>query len=256
MNINEFQGSINKRGVLQNNRFVVNFALPETLRGNETRYGFDDRLVYLRCESAQIPGVNLATIDQPRIGFGPNESMPHNVVYDDAVALTFLNDAHSSLHALFFDWFNTIVNFQGSRGQSTLDKKYSIANKAIGRAYEVGYKETYKTSITISVYTSSANEDGRPSQTDTGVESMRVVLYNAFPKTLPSVDLSWASTDELVRMTIPFNFTDFHVYHPRAGKVFIPRATPGVPVDSTLTSAGYIDPEYSPYAIFPDTDYL
>lgn len=256
MNINEFQGSINKRGVLQNNRFVVNFALPPALRGNETRYGFNDRLVYLRCESAQIPGVNLATVDMPRIGIGPIESMPHNVTFDDAVALTFLNDAHSAIHALFFDWFNTIINFQGSRGQSTLDKKYTIANQSIGRAYEVGYKENYKTTVIISVYTSSANEDGVKSQSETGVESMRVVLYNAFPKTLPSVDLSWASNDELVRMTIPFNFTDFRVYHPRAGKTFAPRMNTGFEPAQAPEATGYIDPEYSPYAIFPDTDYL
>lgn len=259
MNINEFMGSINSRGVLQNNRFVVNFELPKALENGGGRYGKDERLMYLRCEAAQIPGVSLTTLDQPRIGYGPLEMMPHNVVQDD-VSLTFLVDAHSSIHALFYDWFNTIVNFQGSRGQSTLNTTYKISEKLVGRAFEVGYKDQYRTDIAISVYTSSKNEGGNPVATETGVESMRVKLFNAFPKTMPSVDLAWVNTDELVRMVVPFTYTDFKVYYPRTDKKF-PVRIPNGSYNEQATIANeeqldrYVDPEYSPYSILPDREY-
>jgi hypothetical protein len=266
MNINEFQASIHSRGVLQNNRFVANFELPTTIRNNAQRYGQDARLVQYRCEAAQIPGVSLTTLDQPRLGIGPLEMMPHNVVMDD-VSLTFLVDAASSLHALFFDWFNTIVNFQGSRGQSSLNREYNLAQRSIGRAFEVGYKDDYKTDIIISVYTSSSKIDNQLQGADgalpTGIEVMRIKLFNAFPKTMPAVDLSWAANDELVRLTVPFSYTDYYVYYPRAGTSFTPRVPNPIsadPADISLDdtarqyreSGAYDEPPFDEYAILPD----
>ena len=222
MNISEFQGSINQRGVLQNNRFVAFFNVPKSIEKLQNRYGIQDKIISARCEAAQIPGVNLTTIDQPRLGYGPSEAMPHNVTLDD-VSLTFLLDGQSSLHALFYEWFNTIVNFQGSAGQSTLKSNQTMGpgGLSIGSAFEVGYKDNYRTDIIIGVYNASAYE-GNKKVSDIGVKVMEVKLFNAFPKTIPSVDLSWQNNDELIRLTVPFSYTDFKMSYPRHGTTFNP----------------------------------
>jgi hypothetical protein len=223
-NISGFRSSIEKNGVLRSNRFIVFFNLPTSLQDFKGEYGFEDGLISLRCETAQLPGLNLATIDQPRIGWGPTEGVPHNLAYSE-ITLTFLMDAQSKIHRMFYDWMNTIVNFQGSRGQSALDRSWDVgSNKAY--AYEVGYKENYTTDVLITVYDNYAS----PTEGGEGTAGyaseygnnpvMNVRMFKAFPKALPNVDLSWGANDELIRLSIPFGFTDFTVDYPVSGSSF------------------------------------
>jgi hypothetical protein len=223
-NISGFRSSIEKNGVLRSNRFVVFFSLPKGLQDFKGEYGYEDGLISLRCETAQLPGLNLATIDQPRIGWGPVESIPHNVSYSE-ITLTFVMDAQSKIHRLFYDWMNTIVNFQGSRGQSALDRSWDVgSNKAY--AYEVGYKENYTTDVLVTVYDNYASPtEGGEGEADYASEYgnnpvMNVRMFKAYPKSLPNVDLSWGANDELVRLSIPFGFTDFTVDYPTSGSSF------------------------------------
>ena len=216
--ISNFQASLDKSGVMRNNRFIAFFNLPEYLSDNKELYGYGDALVSLRCQSAVIPGIALNTIDQPRIGIGPTENVASNLTIDD-ITLTFLVDAQSKIHNLFYDWFNTIVNFQGSKGQSALYKSYRIG-RSNSAAFEVGYKDSYTTDILISVYdgiTPSGTSIGGqavPTIADGNVPIMNIRAFNAFPKTLPSIDMDWNANDEVVRMSVPFSITDFEVSYP------------------------------------------
>lgn len=216
--ISNFQASLDKSGVMRTNRFMAFFNLPAYLQDNKELYGYGDALVSLRCHAAQIPGITLNTIDQPRIGIGPVENVASNLTIDD-VTLTFLVDGQSKIHNLFYDWFNTIVNFQGSKGQSALYKSYNIG-RSTSAAYEVGYKDSYTTDILISVYDgvtpSGTSVDGQPTPTiaSGNVPIMNIRAFKAFPKTLPSIDMDWNSNDEVVKMSVPFSITDFEVTYP------------------------------------------
>lgn len=216
--ISNFQASLDKSGVMRTNRFIAFFNLPDYLKDNKELYGYGDALISLRCQAAQIPGISLNTIDQPRIGIGPVENVASNITIDD-ITLTFLVDAQSKIHNLFYDWFNTIVNFQGSKGQSALDKPYNIG-KSTSAAFEVGYKDSYTTDILISVYDgvtpsgTSVNGQATPTIADGNVPIMNIRAFKAFPKTLPSIDMDWNSNDEVVKMSVPFSITDFEVSYP------------------------------------------
>jgi hypothetical protein len=218
-NISGFRSSIEKNGVLRTNRFIVFFNLPTGLQKQIGEYGFEDGLISLRCETAQLPGLNLATIDQPRIGWGPTEGVPHNLAYSE-ITLTFLMDAQSKIHRLFYDWLNTIVNFQGSRGQSSLDRSWDVgSNKAY--AYEVGYKDNYTTDVLVSVYDNYSTGDEGGNAAEYGNNPvMNVRMFKAYPKALPNIDLSWGANDELIRLSIPFGFSDFTVDYPESGSSF------------------------------------
>lgn len=244
-NISGFRSSVEKNGVLRSNRFIAFFNLPKYLQDQKGQYGYEDGLISLRCETAQLPGLNLTTIDQPRIGWGPTEGMPHNLAYSE-ITLTFLMDAQSKIHRLFYDWLNTIVNFQGSRGQSSLDKTWNVgSNQAY--AYEVGYKDDYTTDVLISVYDNYASPtelgEGTPGYASEYGNNpvMNVRMFKAYPKSLPNIDLSWGANDELVRLSIPFSFTDFTVDYPVSGTTFEAGAVignPGTRIRGPITAAG------------------
>jgi hypothetical protein len=209
MNIKDFQSSISSKGVLQTNRFVCSFLVPSYLRPNGAFDPEQHQLISLRCESATFPGMALTTLDQPRLGYGPLEYMPHNAVLDD-VTLTFLVDAFGDMHKLFYEWVNTIVNIQGSRGQSSLNVTTRYGSGGSAAPFEVGYRDNYKTDVEIKVFDKYAEER----------EVMKVILFNAYPKVLPSISLAWASNDELIRLSVPFTYTDFSVEYKETGSTF------------------------------------
>lgn len=211
MNISRFQSSISQKGTLQNNRFRIQFALPQYLREASLAGQFiqeqTTELISLRCESANFPGHTLTLMEQPRIGVGPLEFMPHNATLGD-VQLTFLVDAFGDIHRLFYEWHNRIVNVSGSRGQSRL----AGVEGSTHAAFEVGFKSDYAVDLDIFVY----DKDNETSPV------MQAKLYKAYPTSLPPLPLSWGSNDELIRLTIPFQYTDFDVQYNKAGTSWKP----------------------------------
>ena len=212
--INAFRTEINNGGVLRNNKYHVSFAAPKYLRDAQLVGTLDNSgtstpldVITLRCESVQLPGMSFASVDNAsRAGYGPIETMPYGVIYDD-ITLSFIVDAKSDVHRFFYNWVNSIVNFH-SQGQSKLKDHLGPVDKM--KTYEVGYKDNYVTDITVDVY------DGlETTEKKAGNKVLTAKIYRAFPKLLPSVDLAWAATDEMVRLSIPFSYTDFEVYYPQ-----------------------------------------
>lgn len=212
--ISDFAAEINKSGVLRNNRFLCSFAAPKYLSQAGRRTSADQldidgqgntqlERLSLRCEAVQLPGISFATIDgPPRPGYGPLEATPYNTIFDD-ITLTFIVDNRSDVHRFFYKWMNTIVNFN-SQGQSKLkDASGPVPGM---KTYEVGYKDKFATDLIIDVY--DASEAGG---TLIGKKVMRAKAYRAFPKALPSLDLNWGTNDDVVKLTIPFTYTDFDV---------------------------------------------
>jgi hypothetical protein len=195
MDIRRFTSSINNKSVLNNNRFEAqfDFASGSYMSGSSALNG---TLLTLRCDSATLPGVSFATADgPPRLGYGPVEKHPYNPMFDD-LTLTFMVDAGSQIHKMFYDWVGCIVNFEG-RGASRLVLP-STENPTQARAYEVGYRDKYACTLTLKVF----------SATDRQV--MTFTAYNSFPMALPQMNMNWGEGD-ILRLNIPFAYTDFVV---------------------------------------------
>ena len=194
-NIKNFRQEILNNGVVKSNRYLVTFAPPTSLKSEKTDY------LTLRCTSAQIPGMTFATIDgPPRIGYGPIESNPYGVIFDDVV-LTFLLDAKAGAHKFFYKWSSSIVNYD-SKGQTALKE---LTNGK--HAFEVGYKDDYSTDITITVYNGIEGSSSDANETPI----MTYKLYRAFPKVLPQFDMSWDNSNDLIKLPVSFAYTDFTV---------------------------------------------
>jgi hypothetical protein len=191
--ISNFTAEINKGGVLQPNRYLVTFMLPKALQNSSV-----SDILTLRCESAQMPGLILASADgPPRMGYGPSEKNPYNAIFDD-INLIFTLDKAAKVHKVFYDWFNIIVNYQ-SEGLQTMQSNgdTSIAASTDWAPYEVGYKDDYVTTLNIEVYDMNDKK------------IMSAIAYRAFPKGMQSVDLAWANDSDIIKLPISFTYTDY-----------------------------------------------
>jgi len=197
--INNFISNINTKGVLRDNKYIAYFGRPTYLE-RLTKYQklYNEGLLMIRCESASIPGLQFAGIEgPPKIGYGPIEFNPYNVVYED-INLTFLLDSESGVHKIFYDWMNTIVNTHSS-GQSRLRNADGPVTGMV--PYEVGYKEHYTTNLFIEIYT-EAEADTNP--------SMTFKAFKAFPKAVTPLNLNWADGQPL-KLQVTIAYTDYEI---------------------------------------------
>jgi len=196
MDIKRFTSSINNKGVLKNNRFEAQFGFLNDSYMSKSK-ALDGNLLTLRCDSATLPGVSFASADgPPRLGYGPAEKHPYNPMFED-LTLTFMVDAGSQIHKMFYDWVGSIVNFEGY-GASVLDKPSTKSPSTKAQAYEVGYRDKYAATLTLRVFNTV---DARV---------MIFEAYNTFPMALPQMSMNWNEGDVL-RLNIPFAYTDFTV---------------------------------------------
>lgn len=184
--INKFSTEINNFGVLKSNRFIVDFPAPKTIQASSTDS------ISLRCENVQWPGASFATLESPpRAGYGATEVIPYAPIFED-VTMSFIVDRNSFVHKFFFLWMNSVVNMR-SEGQS----RYKDG------AFLVGFKDDYCTDINIKLYKETGTSDDD--------WAMKATLYRAFPRTMQSFDLNWASNDDLVKLNIQFTYTDHYI---------------------------------------------
>lgn len=191
-NINDFRASIDQQGVIKSNKFLMTIPKPKVVDedlGN---------LLTLRCESVTLPGVDLASSDgPPRFGYGPQQRHPYNATFTDIQA-TFLIDTKTTIHKFFYKWVNGIVNFNSRGG-----KEMSTVMSHNMRPYESAYKDDYSVTLTVDVYA------------DDGEKKYTVKAYQAFPMSLPNETLAWSEDGELLRMRIPFAYTDYEILKPK-----------------------------------------
>lgn len=199
MNIQNFRTSINTKGVLRNNRFIARIVFP-TNHYLYNIYTQSQELFSIRCESLNLPGLSMASADgPPRLGYGPIEKRPYNTNFED-ITLTFILDANSQIHKMFYDWTNSIINFR-SEGLLKLS-----GNANATAAYEVGYKDNYSVDLHIDVYKDSGPENS----TESDKPVMTATLYKAFPIGMPGTPLGWEQSD-IFKLSIPFAYTDYTV---------------------------------------------
>lgn len=206
--IASFMTEMNSRGVLRPNQFVVTMGIPPCMAVTTD----ENKVLTMRCESASIPDVTLATQEIMRYGYGPMESTPYTAVFS-GVNLTFVLDKTSLVYRYFNRWMQSVVNFNLNDG--SMDSQFTTNGLARNtlNAYEVGYKDDYTTSVNITVFDEQT------------VPRIQTTLHSAYPKAISAVDLNWGSTD-VVRMNVALAFRE---YYTNTGRVIpSPVASPEV----------------------------
>ena len=162
-------------GYAQPNRYEV-LIFPPAGRKNgadsEHIVRTDPREVSLRCESVTLPGRNLSSTPDTNI-HGPLREVVNNVNYADSVTMVFQASTDLRERVFFEKWQYTAFN---------------------PKTWNVGYYRDYVGSVFIYLL-------DKQDQRKYGLK-----LWEAFPKSITQTELSYASNNELIKISIDMNF--------------------------------------------------
>lgn len=154
--LTNFIQEIKSSGLAKNSKYLVTFIRPAVVTAGLSS---DIRRIALFCDQTQLPGINIST--SPNRTFGEVREAPYEKLYDP-VNFSFYVDSNLEIKYFFDQWMSGI--------QSTSNRTWA-------------YYDDYTTDISITVY----NEEEK--------EVYEVRLYEAFPKTLSSIQMDYAGKD-------------------------------------------------------------
>ena len=194
--IDTFLSEVRTSGVARTNLFEVRINPPIPT----SRTIRMSRSLTLRAESAVMPGINLATAQDVNI-YGPVRDVVEGVNYADEIAITFLETRDHEIRK----YFTELMEF--AYDPHTWNLKY---------------------------YNDYATGDVQIFQLNNQQEvTYGVKLWEAYPKNFGPIQYSSASTNEVVKLTVNFNFrywTDITKYGTRAPMTPSERAASRPPV--------------------------
>jgi hypothetical protein len=186
--IDTFKATIGKRyGLAKANRFLVIFTPPSQSLVNLSildiigRYASgtdvnaksfvsDPRDIAFLCESTQLPGRNINTLDYQ----AEKETLKiPNGFIDDDVTMTFLLTGDYYMKDMMETWMSSIVDTE---------------------KYQVGYKKDYQTDITIQ----------QLNDFDKNIYGIR--LQNAYPINISAIELNNTGENTIQRVTVTFAY--------------------------------------------------
>lgn len=186
--ITDFRASINRKGVVRNNSYMVSIVPPSILSD------YDASQLTLRCDSLNLPGLNLMTQDGIyRYGYGPAEIMPYNAMYTP-VTMSFIVDRVASQYTFFNVWMNRVFDTNISGGILPQD---AIDDPNVSAPYEVSYKSDYATEMHIFVYN------------EVGDKVIELNFVEAYPMTVQDTPLSWGLQQDVVRLQVTMAYKGY-----------------------------------------------
>ena len=125
----------------------------------------------IACHTCNVPGTTILTTekDMPQAGY---KSIAYQKTYEDVTMQFYL---HADMHELkvFQDWMKLMIN---------------------PATNQVGYYNKYKSNVHI------INLDRQQKKT------LTTTLYEAYPKTISALDLSYGSNDEIMSISVTFTY--------------------------------------------------
>ena len=171
--------SNNKAGYALPNRFEVLIPYPAK-HGATTIYNpahgserkSDPLEISLRCESVNLPGLNLNTLTDSNI-YGPSREIVDGVTYAEDIAMTFIASAGLEERVFFEEWqkqaFNPVT-------------------------WDIGYYKDYVSDISLYLL-------DRKDRRRYGIK-----LCESFPKTIVATDLNQGANNEIIKISVSFAF--------------------------------------------------
>jgi len=170
--IEQLKSIIGKRqGLAKSNRFKIFMSPPESVTSSVSVN--ETRDIELMCESCSLPGRQITTLDYSLIR--QQLKIPNGYLNQDITFVFHLTNDYF-MKRLFDQWSSLIID------QNT---------------YKLNYKNDYQRDITI--YQIDENNNN----------VYGVVLKNAFPITVESIDLNNTSENTTQKVSVTFTYEDF-----------------------------------------------
>lgn len=167
-----------KLGLAKTNRYTISIATPETLSTQiSASSGVNLQTVHLFCDQVQLPGLTVNTSQIKT--FGEIREMPYEFNYDP-IQMVFLVDRNMVVKSYFDQWILGIQN-----GDSRTFKYY---------------KEYIAPTLDIEVQDLSENT------------RYVVTLYEAYPKTVSSVQMGYEQKD-IMKLSVSMNYKYWRAYN-------------------------------------------
>jgi hypothetical protein len=155
-----------------------------------------DRIYQFLTEAVALPTVGVDTQAIRRYGYGPVEYVPFRPVFQDSVRMNLITQATKA---------NSLTQFLLSISEISPFMKYNDMRSEVdtlgkqSKPYEVQYKKNMEFDITVTIYDEKSNE------------VMTYTFKNCYAKQVGGVDLGWGNTDQYIRTSVDFAFTDFSI---------------------------------------------
>ena len=185
--ITSFLSQVSRNGGMSfSNNFIVEF------KNGADKY-FDNDLVEIFCEEAQLPNSNTATGSQVGLitGLG-SVDYPHTRVFTE-FSLTFMLDANLNILKSLNNWYYDIIG--GSENNTTDIGSNPLASNRVMR---VRYRDTYVGDIHI-----SKTEAGKESATER--KPITYVMEKAWPYQVDAIPLQFGSS-QITKVTANFKY--------------------------------------------------
>lgn len=183
-NIDEFKSSLNTRGVLPTNLFLVSiYPKKYQVTNLMNREGFNPQSLTLFCMKADLPGINLGIESNIPQGIGPLEAFPTSAVFGD-LSLDFIGDAKGNIMSFFHNWINYIVPYNGT--------------KAYDSYHKLEYKDNFSATIEITVFNQQSDQ------------VLIYTLLDTFPFVVNQIPMSWAEQNSMMTISIGFSYNSWH----------------------------------------------
>lgn len=193
--VESFKSSVRNDGILRNHSFIVAFSPPNKVADSikDTDPLSIARAMSIRCDSVNIPGIDLQSIQSIyRYGYGPAEKHVYGVAFKD-VTLSFLSDAQAHQYKVFNQWMNLIYNMDMSKGIDF------VSSYTGGEPYQVEYRDQYAVDMYIYVYNEMTQQ------------VLKIVMLEAYPISLMDTQMAWGLQNDVVRMYVTMAYKSFFI---------------------------------------------
>jgi len=178
-NIQKFSDTMNQKGSIQDNKFLVEIQLPRLFTSEPVL----TRLLSYRASNVSIPGLTFDLQTIARYGIGPQTKLPTNVNLTD-ISMTFIDTGNAEIWKFFNWWMNEI---------------FDISGRPSGNVFTSQYPAYYQSPLVqIQVFNNS------------GDKVLAVNLIKAFPISVSEIPLSWDSKNQLMMVTVRFTFRQWY----------------------------------------------
>jgi hypothetical protein len=207
--LNRFQANIGVDGVISMNRYDVTFLKSKVLRFDEDAYTFvmDFDLtesLKFRCESLNIPGVQIGTTDFKLHGGMPTLKIPNTRIYDE-VQMTFLATKYMQDKYFFEEWIDEISDFRTNNVSYYKDCSADIIIHVYNEHQiieDVSSALRFEGQEQAAPATSSQNQTVRLDL----VPVYSIKLIAAIPTRIETFQVGWGEVDSLLKYTVNFSY--------------------------------------------------
>ena len=149
-------------------------------------------------ENVALPSVGMDTQAIRRYGYGPLEYVPFRPVFQDSVRMSLITQ--SSKSNVLSDFLIEISNISPFMNYGNMRSQIASSGQSVSPfPYEVQYKKDIEFDIDVMIY-NEKQED-----------VMTYTFKNCYAKQIGGIDLGWGNTDQYVRTSVDFAFTDFGI---------------------------------------------